>query len=70
MRAAGASRESRNDAWRYALSSTFQDLGLSETTGPLADLIGDGFLALQGGRIAATARGRPLLDAVLKALLT
>ena len=28
----GASRESRNDAWRYALSSTFQDLGLSETT--------------------------------------
>lgn len=45
-------------------------LGLSETTGPLADLIADGFLGLQDGRVAATARGRPLLDAVLKALLT
>ena len=47
-----------------------QALGLSETTGPLADLIADGFLGRQDGRIAATARGRPLLDAVLKALLT
>ncbi|MNS40730.1 Oxygen-independent coproporphyrinogen-III oxidase 1 [compost metagenome] len=47
-----------------------QTLGLSETTGPLADLISDGFLRLQGGRVAATTRGRPLLDAVLKALLT
>ncbi len=45
-------------------------LGLSETTGPLADLIADGFLGLHDGRVAATARGRPLLDAVLKALLT
>lgn len=45
-------------------------LGLSETTGPLADLIADGFLTSQVGRVAATARGRPLLDAVLKALLT
>ncbi len=45
-------------------------LGLSETTGPLADLIADGFLTSQAGRVAATARGRPLLDAVLKALLT
>lgn len=45
-------------------------LGLSETTGPFADLIADGFLGLQDGRVAATARGRPLLDAVLKALLT
>ncbi|MMZ70213.1 hypothetical protein D1872_332040 [compost metagenome] len=45
-------------------------LGLSETTGPLAELIADGFLGLQDGRVAATARGRPLLDAVLKALLT
>ena len=33
-------------------------------------LIADGFLGLQDGRVAATARGRPLLDAVLKALLT
>lgn len=47
-----------------------QALGLSATTGPLADLTSDGFLRLQGGRVSATARGRPLLDAVLKALLT
>ncbi|MFC5390543.1 radical SAM family heme chaperone HemW [Brevundimonas bullata] len=45
-------------------------LGLSETTGPLADLIAGGFLTSEAGRVAATARGRPLLDAVLKALLT
>ena len=45
-------------------------LGLLKTTGPLADLIADGFLGLRDGRVAATARGRPLLDAVLKALLT
>ncbi|RZJ94289.1 MAG: radical SAM family heme chaperone HemW [Brevundimonas sp.] len=34
------------------------------------DLVTDGYLARTAGRIAATARGRPLLDAVLKALLT
>lgn len=45
-------------------------LGLSERAGPLADLIADDFLRLQDGRVSATARGRPLLDAVLKALLT
>lgn len=45
-------------------------LGLSETTGPLAELIADGFVALGDGRVAATASGRPVLDAVLRALLT
>jgi oxygen-independent coproporphyrinogen-3 oxidase len=45
-------------------------LGQSETTGPLADLISGGFLSLQDGRVAATATGRPVLDAVLRALLT
>ncbi|MBN9480047.1 MAG: radical SAM family heme chaperone HemW [Bordetella sp.] len=45
-------------------------LGLSTDEGPLADLLADGFVALSEGRIAATATGRPLLDAVLKALLT
>jgi putative oxygen-independent coproporphyrinogen III oxidase len=50
--------------------SLLQTLGLTETTGPLADLIADGFLSLQDNGVAATARGRPLLDAVLKALLT
>lgn len=36
----------------------------------LADLLADGFLSNTGDRIAATARGRPVLDAILKALLT
>ncbi|WP_426039425.1 radical SAM family heme chaperone HemW [Brevundimonas sp. DC300-4] len=45
-------------------------LGLSPAADPVADLITDGFLASADGRIAATARGRPVLDAVLKALLT
>ena len=45
-------------------------LGLSEATGTLAELISDGFLGRQADRVAATPQGRPLLDAVLKALLT
>ncbi len=45
-------------------------LGLALDADPLAGLIGDGFLAAGEWRIAATARGRPLLDSVLKALLT
>ena len=44
-------------------------LGRSPDTGPLADLLASGFLALSGDRVAATARGRPVLDGVLKALL-
>lgn len=47
-----------------------QRLGLSADKGRLADLLQDGFVALNEGRIAATPTGRPLLDAVLKALLT
>lgn len=46
------------------------ELGLGPADGPLAQLIEDDFLALSEGRVAATARGRPVLDAVLKALLT
>jgi putative oxygen-independent coproporphyrinogen III oxidase len=45
-------------------------LGLSPEADPVAGLIADGFLSRDDGRIAATARGRPVLDAVLKALLT
>jgi len=45
-------------------------LNLAPEAGPAADLIADGFLALADGRLAATARGRPVLDGVLKALLT
>ncbi|WP_425991219.1 radical SAM family heme chaperone HemW [Brevundimonas sp. TWP2-3-2] len=45
-------------------------LGLSPAADPVADLIADGFLTFADDRIAATAQGRPVLDAVLKALLT
>lgn len=45
-------------------------LGLTPAAPPLADLLADGFLALSGGRVVATPRGRPVLDGVLKALLT
>ncbi len=45
-------------------------LGLTPDAPPLADLLADGFLALSGPNVAATARGRPVLDALLKALLT
>lgn len=49
---------------------TLAALGLSTTGGPVASLVSDGFLALTAGRLAATARGRPVLDGVLKVLLT
>ncbi|WP_292052866.1 MULTISPECIES: radical SAM family heme chaperone HemW [unclassified Brevundimonas] len=45
-------------------------LGLDGSGGPVADLIGDGFLENVSGRIRATPRGRPVLDSVLKHLLT
>ncbi|CAL1690244.1 Heme chaperone HemW [Brevundimonas subvibrioides] len=45
-------------------------LDLPVATGPVAALIEDGFVAIEEGRLAATARGRPVLDAVLKTLLT
>ncbi len=45
-------------------------VGLSSDQGPLAELIVEGFLTRRGDRIAATARGRPVLDAVLGRLLT
>ncbi|QDH74787.1 radical SAM family heme chaperone HemW [Brevundimonas sp. M20] len=45
-------------------------LDLSPDRGRLADLLADGFLTRTDEHIAATATGRPLLDAVLKALLT
>lgn len=49
---------------------TLTVLGIDPASGALADLIADGFLTLRDGRVAATATGRPLLDAVLRALLT
>ncbi len=53
-----------------ATLSDLNTLGRSPERGPLADLLADGFVARAGDRIAATARGRPVLDGVLKALLT
>ena len=50
--------------------TTLQTLGLSDQRGALADLLADGFLTLNQGRVAATASGRPVLDAVLRTLLT
>ncbi|WGM32549.1 radical SAM family heme chaperone HemW [Brevundimonas sp. NIBR11] len=46
------------------------DLVALDLTGRVEGLVEDGFLAVADGRVAATAAGRPVLDAVLKALLT
>lgn len=50
--------------------SVFRELSLTPEQGPMADLIEDGFLTLKDNRVAATPRGRPVLDAVLGRLLT
>ena len=46
------------------------DLATLDLAARAEALIGDGFLTRTGDRIAATAAGRPVLDAVLKSLLT
>lgn len=53
-----------------APSALLADLNLSLDHSPVADLIADGFLTAASGRLSATAKGRPVLDGVLKALLT
>jgi len=53
-----------------APTALLSPLGLSPDRAPVAGLIADGFLILQNDRLIATARGRPVLDGVLKALLT
>jgi oxygen-independent coproporphyrinogen-3 oxidase len=50
-----------------AESSAFEMLRLSTKA---AELIADAFLIHEQGRVIATAKGRPVLDGVLKALLT
>jgi putative oxygen-independent coproporphyrinogen III oxidase len=47
--------------------AAFEAVGASDR---VADLVSDGFLRLDAGRVVATDKGRPILDAVLKALLT
>lgn len=44
-------------------------LGLDPGADPAAELIEGGFLTVRDGRIAATAAGRPVLDAVIRRLL-
>ncbi len=46
------------------------DLNLSLGSPPVSDLVAEGFLTVSDGRLVATPRGRPVLDGVLKALLT
>ena len=46
------------------------DLDALDLTARVDLLVEDGFLAIAGDRVAATPTGRPVLDAVLKALLT
>ena len=53
-----------------AAAADLATLGLHPDRAPLADLLADGFLVRTRGQVAATARGRPVLDSVLKALLT
>ncbi len=50
--------------------SLLPDLDLDPGKAPVAQLVSDGFLSTSDGRLAATGTGRPVLDAVLKALLT
>ncbi len=45
----------------------FEAVGASER---VADLVAEDFLVVANGRVVATAKGRPILDSVLKALLT
>jgi oxygen-independent coproporphyrinogen-3 oxidase len=44
-------------------------LDLDPAQSPLQGLAEDGFVTLKDGRLAATEKGRPVLDAVLKTLL-
>ena len=53
-----------------APAALLKALDLSGEDGPVADLVADGFLTMRAGRLIATPRGRPVLDGVLKALLT
>lgn len=73
MDAAGAAEERLLLGLRTvegAPADLLANLGLSAEDGAAADLIADGFLVIRSGRLIATPRGRPVLDGVLKALLT
>lgn len=46
------------------------DLAALDLSGRVDQLVADGFVSIAEGRVAATATGRPVLDSVLKVLLT
>jgi putative oxygen-independent coproporphyrinogen III oxidase len=48
-------------------AAAFEALGIADR---VTGLVADGFLTVQDGRVVATGKGRPVLDGVLKALLT
>ncbi len=50
-----------------AEAAAFDTLGIGDA---VRDLTADGFLEVREGRVIATAKGRPVLDGVLRALLT
>ncbi|WP_374515478.1 radical SAM family heme chaperone HemW [Brevundimonas sp.] len=52
-----------------AALADLETLGRRPDQSPLADLLADDFLARVSDRVAATSRGRPVLDGVLRALL-
>ena len=57
---------------RTVEGAALSDLALLDRqpgTGPMAQLLGDGFLTSRNGRVVATATGRPVLDALSKTLL-
>jgi len=70
MDAAEAAEERLLLGLRTVEGARSADLETLGATGPADQLVADGFLTHTDGRIAATARGRPVLDAVLKTLLT
>ncbi len=49
--------------------SVLERLGHSMAQGPLCEMLEEGFLKQDKGRISATTEGRPVLDSVLKRLL-
>lgn len=50
--------------------TVMEALGLNTVSGRIGDLVADGFLVVDGQWVVATETGRPVLDAVLKVLLT
>ncbi|WP_298158692.1 radical SAM family heme chaperone HemW [Brevundimonas sp.] len=66
----GASEERLLLGLRTLEGVALADLDALDLTARVDVLVEDGFLVIADDRVAATPRGRPVLDAVLKALLT